>query len=117
MTARPGRGALTACSLLVAVILSYAAILLLVAPGGADAAPPRPQPLGAVAPMPPFSDSLEQAVLLAQQATGGVMVEVDVEDARNTYEVDVLRKNVEIDLDVNVVTGRVMQIGRSAAGD
>ena len=55
-----------------------------------------------------FNDSWEQAALLAQQATGGVIVEVDAEDTANTFEVDVVRKGVEIDLDVNVVTGRII---------
>ena len=68
---------------------------------------------GAVAPTRAFIDSWEQAALLAQQATGGVIVEVDAEDTANTFEVDVVRKGVEIDLDVNVVTGRMNgQIGR-----
>jgi hypothetical protein len=97
----------------------YAAILLLVAPGraGAAASPSPPQPIRAVVPIRAFSDSWEQAALLAQQATGGVIVEVEALDAANTFEVDVVRKGVEIDLDVNVVTGRILEIGRWPAGD
>jgi hypothetical protein len=119
MTARPRRGTPTACALLVALMMFYAAILLLLAPrrAGAAASPSPPQPIRAVAPMRAFNDSWEQAALLAQQATGGVIVEVDAEDAANTFEVDVVRKGVEIDLDVNVVTGRIVEIGRWPAGD
>jgi hypothetical protein len=35
----------------------------------------------------------------------------------NTFEVDVVRKGGEIDLDVNVVTGRMILIGTWAGGD
>jgi len=42
-------------------------------------------------------------------------VEVDAEDTANTFEVDVVRKGVEIDLDVNVVTGRMIQSARGPA--
>ena len=117
MTARPRRGTPTACALLLALMVAYAAILLLVAPRRAGAAASPSPPIRTVAPARAFIDRWEQAALLAQQATGGVVVEVDAEDTANTFEVDVVRKGVEIDLDVNVVTGRMTQIGRWAAGD
>ena len=117
MTARPRRGTPTACALLVGLMVSYAAILLLVAPRRAGAAGSPSPPIRTVAPMRAFNDSWEQAALLAQQATGGVIVEVEAEDTANTFEVDVVKKGVEIDLDVNVVSGRIIQIGRWPAGD
>jgi hypothetical protein len=119
MTARPRRGTPTACALLVALMGSYAAILLLVAPhrAGAAASPLPSQQIRVVTPKRTFNDSWEQAALLAQQATGGVVVEVDAEDTANSFEVDVVKKGVEIDLDVNVATGRIVEIGRGPAGD
>jgi hypothetical protein len=119
MTARPRRGTPTACALLVALMVSYAAVLLVVAPHGAGAvaSPLPPQEIRVVAPMRSFNDNWEQAALLAQQNTGGVVVEVDAADTVNTFEVDVVRKGVEIDLDVNVATGRIIEIGRGPAGD
>src|SRR3954454_19809883 len=111
MTARPRRGTPTACALLVALMASYAAVLLLLAPHGAGAAasPLPPQQIRVVAPMRTFNDNWEQAALLAQQATGGVIVEVDAEDTVDTFEVDVVNKGLEIDVNRNVVTGRRRQ--------
>jgi len=96
---------------------SYAAIFLVAAPQRAGAATSPSPAIRTVVPTRAFIDSWEQAALLAQQSTGGVVVEVDAEDAANTFEVDVVRKGVEIDLDVNVLTGRMTEIGRWAADD
>jgi hypothetical protein len=117
MTIRPRRGTPTACALLLALMASYAAILLLVAPQRAGAATSPSPMIRTVLPTRAFIDNWEQAALLAQQSTGGVVVEVDAEDTANTFEVDVVRKGVEIDLDVNVRTGRMTEIGRWAADD
>ncbi len=117
MAPRPRRGTPTACALLLALMVGYAAVVLLVAPRRAGAAASPSPPIRTVAPARAFTDRWEQAALLAEQSTGGVVVEVDAEDTADTFEVDVVRKDVEIDLDVNVVTGRMTQIGRWAAGD
>jgi len=95
----------------------YAAILLIAAPQRAGAAASPSPSIRTVVPTRAFIDNWEQAALLAQQSTGGVVVEVDAEDTANTFEVDVVRKGVEIDLDVNVLTGRMTEIGRWAADD
>jgi hypothetical protein len=117
MTARPRRGTPTAYALLLAMMAAYAAIVLLAAPQRAGAAASPSPPIRTEAPTRAFIDSWEQAALIAQQATGGVVVEVGAEDTANTLEVDVVRKGVEIDLDINVVTGRMTEIGRWAAED
>jgi len=117
MTARRRGGTPKACALLLAMMVAYAAVFLLVAPRRAGAAASPSPPIRTVAPTRPFIDRWEQAALLAQQTTGGVVVEVDAEDTANTFEVDVVRKGVEIDLDVNVVTGRMTEIGRWTADD
>ena len=106
-----------ACALLLALMASYAAVLLVAAPQKAGAAASPSPTIRTVVPTRAFIDSWEQAALLAQQNTGGVVVEVDAADTINTFEVDVVRKGVEIDLDVNVVTGRMTEIGRWAAAD
>jgi len=117
MTTRPRRGTPAACALLVALMGCYAAILLIAAPQRAGAAASPSPSIRTVVPTRAFIDNWEQAALLAQQSTGGVVVEVDAEDTANTFEVDVVRKGVEIDLDVNVLTGRMTEIGRWAADD
>ena len=117
MTARPRRGTPTACALLLAMMAAYAAVFLLAAPQRAGAAARPAPPVRTMAPARAVVDRWEQAALLAEQRTGGVVVEVDAEDTADTFEVDVVRKGVEIDLDVNVVTGRMSEIGRWAAGD
>src|SRR3954447_172220 len=117
MTTRPRPGTPAACALLVALMASYAAILLLATPQSAGAAAPPSPTIRTVVPTRASIDNWEQAALLAQQSTGGVVVEVDAEDSANTFEVDVVRNGVEIDLDVNVLTGRMTEIGRWAADD
>jgi hypothetical protein len=117
MSTRPRRGTPAACALLVALMGCYAAILLIAAPQRAGAAASPSPSIRTVVPTRAFIDNWEQAALLAQQSTGGVVVEVDAEDTANTFEVDVVRKGVEIDLDVNVLTGRITEIGRWAADD
>ena len=103
-------------ALLLAVLLAYEAVLLLVIPGAARAAPSSPRPPASIGPLSPVRGTLEQAVLLAEDATGGVTVEVDAENTKGRYEVDVVKGKVEIDLSVDVTTGRVVEIGRQPAG-
>ena len=103
-------------ALLLAVLLAYEAVLLLVVPGAARAAPSSPRPPASIGPLSPVRGTLEQAVLLAEDATGGVTVEVDAENTKGRYEVDVVKGKVEIDLSVDVTTGRVVEIGRQPAG-
>jgi hypothetical protein len=112
----PGRGAAVAGALLLAVLLAYEVVLLLVVPGAARAAPSSPRPPASIGPLSPVRGNLEQAVLLAEDATGGVTVEVDAENTKVRYEVDVVKGKVEIDLSVDVTTGRVVEIGRQPAG-
>ena len=95
---------------------AYEAVLLLVVPGAARAAPSSPRPPASIGPLSPVRGNLEQAVLLAEDATGGVTVEVDAENTKGRYEVDVVKGKVEIDLSVDVTTGRVVEIGRQPAG-
>jgi hypothetical protein len=110
------RGALAACALLLGSLLTYEAVLLLVVPGAAQAAPSSPRPPAQLEPLKPVRGSVEQAALLAEDATGGVTVEVDAEDTKGWYEVYVVKGSVEIDLCVDVPTGRVVEIGRESAG-
>ena len=118
MTPRPRRGTPTACALLLALMAGLCGHRPAGgAAEGSERRRRRHRRSGPWLPARAFTDRWEQAALLAEQATGGVVVEVDAEDTADTFEVDVVRKGVEIDLDVNVVTGRMTQIGRWAAGD